>query len=150
MMQNNENLAIFICCILAGFLSGFVFDVCRVMRKSFKLKKIMPFVDAGFWLFAICINYTLLYKSGSGQLRGFCLFGIAGGVAVYIMCFSNVIGRWMVLSLQVVKRFFSCLLAPFFRLLGIIKAKCVKIVQNIQKNKKIFGKKTLEKNEKMV
>lgn len=135
----------FICCILAGFLSGFFFDVCRALRKSFKLKKVMPLVDAVFWVSVVCINYMLLYKSGDGQLRGFCIMGTTGGVIVYMMCFSSVLGKWMFFSFEAVRKILSTVFTPVLRFFKWINSKSIVIVQNLQKNKKNFGKKTLEK-----
>ena len=140
----------FISCILAGFFAGFFYDVNRALRNGFRLKKLVPFVDLLFWAVITAFTYAVLYRSGNGQLRGFCLGGIGGGVVLYVLCFSPVLGRWMVVSARGVNRCIKGVTTPVKACFSAGKSKIIRFVQNKQKNRKIFVKKTLEKSEKIV
>ena len=144
MDYKNEYPAMFISCILAGFLAGFIFDACRALRTGLKLKRVMPVIDIAFWVLVLCITYSVLFASGSGQLRGFCVAGIFGGAILYAMCFSKIICPWMVISVRAVSGVAKWITAPFCRIFGWFCTKFAGFVQIIQKNIKNFGKKTLE------
>ncbi len=150
MTGSKECTALFISCILAGFLAGFLFDVCRAFRIGFKLKKAVPFADILFWIAVVVVCYKIIFTAGDGQLRGFCFAGIGGGALVYILCFSKVLGKWMVLSVRSLRAVFMWFICPVKSFFEGVCAKIGGIVQNLQKNRKIFGKKTLEKTEKIV
>ncbi len=146
MTGSSECVALFISCILAGFLAGFLFDVCRALRIGFRLKKTVPFIDVLFWAGTVIICYKIIFEVGEGRLRGFCFLGIAGGVSVYLLSFSKTLGKWMVISAKNLKRIIMWFICPVNIVLKTVGADFGGIVQNLQKNVGIFVKKTLEKN----
>ena len=150
MSGNGECVALFISCILAGFLAGFLFDVFRALRIGFRLKKAVPVMDVLFWVSVVVVCYKIIFVVGEGQLRGFCFLGIAGGMAVYLLSFSKVLCGWMVVSTRALNGIIMWVLNPIKALFCAIPETFAEIVQNLQKNVKNFGKKTLEKNEKIV
>lgn len=150
MTEGKECVALFISCILTGFLTGFLFDAGKALRIGFKLKKAVPVIDVVFWGMVVALSYKIIFTVGEGQLRGFCFFGIGGGILVYFLFFSRTIGGWLVFSARWVRRCFLWIFDPLKVCFLAIKSKFDAIVQNLQKNEKNFGKKTLEKSEKIV
>ena len=151
MVDSKQQVAVFISCAAVGFIAAFLYFVLRVLRVELKLKKTVPFIDATFWVVVICMSYMALYKSGSGQLRGFAFPGMLCGIIVYIFIFSTFVNRWTVISVRFLRSFLNIMLTPFVKIFGLIMSlmsKIAEIVQNIQKNSKIFVKKRLEKFRK--
>lgn len=148
--MHSEYLAMFVCCILSGFIAGLLFDVNRALRVGLKLKKSAPIADIAYWIAVVVLCYKILFASGDGQLRGFCFMGIAVGAVCYITSFSKTIEKQMVISVRGIKRFFEKLNLPICRVFERILKIYDEIVQNLQKKGKIFGKKTLEKFKKIV
>lgn len=148
-MNNSKDLAMFISCVFAGFLVGIVYDMLRALRKGLKLKKLIPLLDTLFWLTVVYITYIVLYKSGEGTLKAFAFPGLCGGFAVYILSFSRILGTWMVVSVGKVRKAAQIicekLFLPVCCLFKRIKSIIGGIVQNIQKYKRIFVGKNIEK-----
>ena len=63
--------------ILCGFLISVLFDIFRVIRKSFKTTNNLTYLeDTLFWLFAGSIVLYTIFKFSDGELRGFQFLGI--------------------------------------------------------------------------
>lgn len=87
-MENQAYL--FLIFILNGFLIGILFDIFRILRKSFKITDFITYIqDILFWgLTAFIVLYSI-FKFNNGELRGFIFIGIFIGISIYLLLFSK-------------------------------------------------------------
>lgn len=77
--------------ILNGFLIGLLFDVFRILRKSFKTADFITYLeDICFWIMTGFIILYSVFKFNNGELRGFIFIGILCGVLTYMLIFSKI------------------------------------------------------------
>ena len=71
--DNLENQAyLFVIFILNGFLIGILFDIFRILRKSFKTKDWLTYIqDILFWILTGFIVLYSIFRFNNGELRGF-------------------------------------------------------------------------------
>lgn len=85
-----NQLHIFLIFILSGFLIGLVFDFFRILRKSFKTKDLITYLeDFLFWIISGLILLFCIFKFNNGELRLYIFIGISIGFALYILLFSK-------------------------------------------------------------
>lgn len=88
-MENQAYL--FIIFILNGFLIGLLFDIFRILRKSFKTVDFITYLeDICFWIITGFIILYSIFKFNNGELRGFIFIGIFCGVLTYMLIFSKI------------------------------------------------------------
>ena len=76
--------------ILNGFLIGLIFDIFRILRKSFKTNDFITYIqDILFWVLTTIIILYSIFKFSNGDLRAFIFVGITIGIAIYMLLFSN-------------------------------------------------------------
>ena len=87
-----NQLHLFIIFLINGIIIGLIFDIFRVLRKSFRHKDyIINIQDILFW---ICTGSILLYSSftfNDGELRIFMILGAFLGFIIYLFTFSKII-----------------------------------------------------------
>ncbi|MBQ2917580.1 MAG: spore cortex biosynthesis protein YabQ [Clostridia bacterium] len=77
--------------ILNGFLIGLLFDIFRILRKSFKTADFITYLqDILFWIITGFIILYSIFKFNNGELRGFIFIGIFCGVLTYMLIFSKI------------------------------------------------------------
>lgn len=80
--------------ILNGFLIGLLFDIFRILRKSFKTVDLITYLeDICFWIITGFIILYSIFKFNNGELRGFIFIGILCGVLTYMLMFSKIFIR---------------------------------------------------------
>ena len=83
---------LFVLFILNGMIIGLLFDIFRILRKSFKTKDfIIYFEDILFWILAGISIIFFMYKFSDGNLRLFMLLGLIIGEIIYLISFSRII-----------------------------------------------------------
>lgn len=88
-MENQAYL--FFIFILNGFLIGLIFDVFRIIRKSFKTSNLITYIhDILFWLLSGAIVLYSIFKFNNGELRGYIFIGILMGTILYLLLFSKI------------------------------------------------------------
>lgn len=143
-----NQLHLFIIFLINGIIIGFIFDMFRVFRKSFRHKDyIINIQDVLFWF---CTGIILLYSSftfNDGELRLFMILSAFLGFIIYLLTLSKIIINVNVKFLLFLKKLLSkiikILLLPirkfFFRPFTFV-------VINIKKS---FKKLKLSKKEKL-
>lgn len=87
----NNQLYIFFIFILNGFLIGILFDIFRILRKTFKTEDFITYLeDFLFWIITGFLVIFSLFKFNNGELRGYIFIGILFGVIIYILLFSKI------------------------------------------------------------
>ena len=76
---------------LTGILMGILFDIFRILRKSFKTSDFMTiFQDCLFWLLAGGLLFYTVFKFNNGEIRSYVLLGISLGILGYLWLFSKI------------------------------------------------------------
>ena len=159
-MVNNQAY-LFIIFTIDGILIGFLFDFFRILRKSFKTKDFVTYIqDVLFWIITgILILYTM-YKYCDGELRLFMIIGMIIGFLMYILTISRYIMRISVAVLDLFKKIFKFIfnilfypfkiiykltkkyiLRPVSKIFNRICNFICKYAKKIEKNRGIFVKK---------
>lgn len=104
---------------LTGITIGILFDIFRILRKSFKTADIITYLqDILFWIFAGLIVLFAIFKFNNGEIRSYLFVGIAIGVLLYMLTISKFIVKYCVKLLQWLTKIISypfCILGKFFK-----------------------------------
>ena len=95
----------FLVFILNGFLIGILFDIFRILRKSFKTPDLITYIeDIAFWLISGFILLYSIFKFNNGELRFFIFLGVLIGVSIYILIFSKLFINISVFIIGIIKK----------------------------------------------
>lgn len=124
--------------ILTGFAIGTLFDLFRILRKSFKTPDIVTYIeDIIFWILTGLTTLFAIFNFHNGEIRSYIFIGIGIGVIIYILTISKYVIKWSV-------TFLNFILYPF-RILGKLLHKFLfKPIFTFFYNSKIFIKKNLQ------
>lgn len=140
-MENQAYLfAIF---ILNGFLIGILFDIFRILRKSFKTKDFITYIeDILFWIITGFIILYSIFEFNNGELRGFIFIGIFIGICIYLLLFSKLFMQVNLYIINTLKKIvYFVIIVPIKAIYKIIKKVVLKPISFIVIN----FKKTLSK-----
>ncbi|MGN1271510.1 MAG: spore cortex biosynthesis protein YabQ [Clostridia bacterium] len=151
----NNQAYIFLIFIFNGLIIGILFDIFRIMRKSFKTSDfITNLQDILFWFFTGLILLYSIFKFNNGELRAYIFFGVLLGVALYILLFSKIFIKVNLFIVNTIKQAAKYLIIipikyifKFIR--KIILAPISFIFINIRKNLSNFKKKIISLHYKM-
>lgn len=144
-MENQTYL--FIIFILNGFLIGILFDIFRILRKSFKTSDFLTSIeDIIFWILTAFIILYSVFKFNNGRLRAFLFVGIAFGVLIYMLAFSKAFIKINLYVINFVKKvFYYLIIVPIsfiLKILRIIFKPTSFIIINVKKSLSNFKLKT--------
>ena len=150
MIISQANL--FLIFTIDGVLIGLLFDVFRILRKSFKTADIVTYIeDVIFWILTGVIILYSIFAFNNGEIRLFMFLGIILGGAFYLLLFSRYVIKASVTIINIIKKciieIYKILSYPI-KLIYKIISKPIKIcVINIGKiYRQIFTKSNSEKN----
>ena len=134
--MNQNQIYLFYIFLLTGILIGMLFDIFRIMRKSFKTSDFATIMqDILFWLFASVLLMYTVFKFNNGEIRSYVIFGIAIGLIAYLVLFSKIVIEVSVVIIEFIKKIIksvvNIVLYPiklFFRLLRKLFFKPVSFV----------------------
>lgn len=124
MGDNLENQAyLFVIFILNGFLIGILFDIFRILRKSFKTKDWITYVqDILFWIITGFIILYSIFKFNNGELRGFIFIGIFIGLSIYLLLFSKIFIRINLFIINIIKwTLYFIIIIPLKAIFSVVK-----------------------------
>lgn len=136
---------LFLIFIVNGLIIGFLFDFFRILRKSFKTRDFITYLeDIAFWILTGFIVLYSIFVFNNGEIRFFIFLGIALGVVLYMTIFSNSIIKVSVFVIQfiknIVKKIIKIVSIPFLIILKLTKSVFHKPVSFITLNGKNFFK----------
>lgn len=100
-----NQLYIFLCFLLTGIVIGVLFDIFRILRKSFKTWDIVTYIqDFIFWILTGVILLYSIFTFNNGELRAFVFVGILLGVTVYILLVSKYFIKIAVKIILIIKK----------------------------------------------
>lgn len=93
----NNQAYLFIMFIFNGILIGVLFDIFRILRKSFKTSDFITYIeDITFWILAGVLTLYFIFYLNNGEIRLYILIGIILGIAIYILTISKYIIKFSV------------------------------------------------------
>ena len=107
---------IFVIFILNGFLIGILFDIFRILRKSFKTKDIVTYIeDILFWIITGIFLLYSVFRFNNGEIRLYMFIAILIGVLLYMLILSSYIIKINVKIITFVKNLFQKIFNIFFK-----------------------------------
>lgn len=117
---------IFLIFIVNGITIGLLFDFFRILRKTFKTKDYITYIED--FLFWILTGFTILYTTfnfNDGEIRLFMIFGIIIGTIIYMVFLSSYVIKINVTIINFIKnilsKIFNILSFPFVFIFSILK-----------------------------
>lgn len=93
----NNQAYLFIMFILNGILIGVLFDIFRILRKSFKTSDFITYIeDITFWILAGTLTLYFIFSLNNGEIRLYILIGIILGIIIYMLTISKYIVKFSV------------------------------------------------------
>ena len=133
MVLNQANL--FLIFVINGVLIGVLFDIFRILRKSFKTSDLITTLeDILFWIITGIIILYSIFVFNNGEIRFFMFIGIFLGGGLYMLLLSKYIIKASVTIITIIKKIISFILKI---IIYPIKSSC-KIIKNILKKPILF------------
>ena len=115
-----------------GILIGFLFDIFRILRKSFKTNDIITYIeDVLFWILTGIIILFTMCKFCDGELRGFTIIGVLMGVILYMLTISTYIIKVFVFIIKIlnmiIRKIINIIIYPFKLIFKPISIICINI-----------------------
>ena len=134
-----SQMYLFLIFVANGILIGILFDFFRILRKSFKTKDIITYIeDLLFWILAGTSILYFIFVYNNGEIRLFMFLGIAIGLVLYMLIFSSLFIKINVSIITFLKnifiKIFTIILIPFKFLKKMFFKPISFIFINIRKN----------------
>ena len=134
---------LFLIFVINGLIIGFLFDIFRILRISFKTKDFVTYIeDILFWIITGVIVLYSVFVFNNGEIRFFIFLGIIIGIILYMTIFSTYIIKFNVGVINFIKKIFNgvfrVLKIPFVYIGKIIKKLLFRPVSFITINIKKF------------
>lgn len=135
---------LFLIFTINGIVIGLLFDIFRILRRSFKTSDIITYIqDILFWILTGLILLYSIFTFSNGEIRLYMFIGIFLGCLLYMLIFSKYfikINVKIILAIKrVVKTIISMIIFPIKIIINFIKKiffKPIKFITiNIQKAK---------------
>lgn len=98
---------LFLIFTLIGIIIGFLFDIFRILRKSFKTNDIITYIeDIIFWIISGIILIYAMCKFTDGELRFYTIIGLSLGAIIYLLTISKYIIKISVFVIDILKKIF--------------------------------------------
>ncbi|APM37511.1 spore cortex biosynthesis protein YabQ [Clostridium kluyveri] len=86
-----EQIRLIIFSIMAGIITGILFDFYRLIRGYSNLSKIIMFIeDTLFWIFTAIIVFVFLLYTNYAYMGMYAYVLLAVGIYIYMKFFSNI------------------------------------------------------------
>lgn len=114
MITNQAYLFLIFC--VNGIIIGLLFDFFRILRKTFKTKDFITYIeDITFWILTGIIILYSIFKFNNGEIRLFMFLGILLGVIIYMLFISSHVIKINVAIIN----FFKGIIIKIFRYVSI-------------------------------
>jgi spore cortex biosynthesis protein YabQ len=88
----NNQAYLFLIFTFDGIIIGVLFDFFRILRKIFKTKDFVTYIeDIFFWVITGIIILYSMYRFCDGEIRLFMIFGLIIGIGIYIFTINKYI-----------------------------------------------------------
>ena len=91
--------------IITGIVIGILFDIFRILRKSFKTADWITYLqDILFWVLAGCVMLFSIFTFNNGEIRSYVFIGIILGIILYMLSISRFFVKF---SVAIIKFFIN-------------------------------------------
>ena len=116
----------FLVYLISGMIIGILFDIFRILRKSFQTPDIITYIeDILFWILTGIFLIIVLFKFSDGQLRIYQIIGLLIGAIIYMLSISKFFIKINVTIIRFIKnivyKIIKILLYPIKIICNIIK-----------------------------
>ena len=138
------NLIIF---AMTGIVIGVLFDIFRVIRKSFKTPDFVTYIeDIIFWILAGIILLFTIFTFNNGEIRVYIFIGLILGLCLYILTLSKHFIKINVTMLQFVKKIlYTPILAVLKFITKFIINPTTYLIEKLKENTTKWIKKPVQK-----
>ena len=145
--------------LLNGVIIGFLFDIFRILRKSFKTSDIVTYIeDILFWIFTGIIILYSIFTFNNGEIRLFMIIAVIIGSGIYLLYISSYVIKINVTIIlfckKIIYKIFSILIFPIKIILTFLRKILIKpvdfIILNIRKTFKTIFNKITKNNTKII
>jgi spore cortex biosynthesis protein YabQ len=142
-----DQVYVFLYAILGGAIVAFFYDILRIKRRAIRTNvMIVGLEDILYWLVAAVFLFITVYRSNSGEMRGYIFIGNVIGVILYESLLSKIIIDSSIIVINIIKRIllfiFGILSYPFKLIFKIFKVPVLFIFKLIFKLAKVSLNKT--------
>lgn len=143
-----EQLLCLIAFTVTGIVIGVLFDIFRILRKSFKTADwLTTLQDILFWILAGFVILFSIFKFNNGEIRSYIFVGIALGVLIYMLTLSKYIVKYSVIIIKFIKKIVSY---PINLILKIFKLFIIKPVKFLTRKISTFFTKIFKNSSKII
>lgn len=94
--------------IITGISIGLLFDIFRILRKSFHTADWITYIqDALFWILAGSMMLFSIFTFNHGEIRSYVFIGILVGIIIYMLAISKLVIKSSVTIILFVKKILS-------------------------------------------
>lgn len=100
-----EQIYIFFIFIICGVIIGIMFDIFRILRKSFKTPDIITYIeDILFWIITCVLFAYTIFTYNNGEIRLYIFIGALVGILMYILTISRYFIKFCVKIIEIIRR----------------------------------------------
>lgn len=124
--ENRHNMVknqayLFLIFTVTGIIIGILFDIFRSLRKSFKTKDWLTYVqDILFWILTGVILLYTIFTFGDGEVRFYMFIGVFIGCMFYMIIFSQYFISCNVAMINFIKKVCKFIAYPIYTLSKMI------------------------------
>ena len=135
-----EQLFCLIAFTATGIVIGVLFDIFRILRRSFKTADwLTTLQDILFWILAGFVILFSIFKFNNGEIRSYIFVGISLGVLIYMLTLSKYIVRCSVIIIKFIKKIISYPVNLIIKITNFLIIKPIKfLVKKISTFFKVF------------
>lgn len=143
-----NEIYIFLLFILTGMSIGILFDIFRILRKSFKTIDFITYIqDFLFWLLAGAILLYSIFSFNNGELRGYIFIGVILGIILYMLILSKYFVKISIAIINILKKI---IYTPIKFIINFIKKHIIEhFIKIVNKIKTILGNFKYNKKKEM-
>lgn len=120
---------------ISGIAIGVLFDLFRILRKSFKTPDIVTYIeDIIFWILTGIFFLFVLFKFNNGEIRSYVVIGLFIGVVLYMFTISKYFIKLNVCIINFIKKIVLYPIKLIWKILKQIIKPFSFIVINFRKN----------------
>ena len=136
----------FIIFILVGILIGIVFDIFRIIRRSFKTPDFITYIeDILFWIISGALLLFCIFTFNNGELRLYLFVSIILGNLLYLFTLSkyfikistyliNILKKILYYPYSIIKKIIKKIYNPLVKFLRNVKINLTKNMKKTIKN----------------
>lgn len=143
MLTIADQTRLFLLALGLGFLLGVVYDLFRVLRMAFTMRRVGVFIqDVLFFLTCASVTFIFLLAVNQGEVRGFIIAGEGLGFLIYYFSFGLLAVKVSSFLVHAIQRLFYLISLPFRALFRLFRRLFGKIGISVKKTSKKIAKKS--------